>query len=106
MKQKNITPPYIISAQITFLVSTLWVLDYLLSYQWGRSALTSTQILRIIVSNLEQADAELGSTAIFIIFSRYLLCFGILWPILSWIISMLSWIKSLFSQKDKRDYTE
>jgi hypothetical protein len=106
MKQKNIIPTYIIAAQISFLVSTFWVLDYLLSYQWGRGPFNSTQILRIIVTNMEYADAALGSTALFIIFSRYLLSFGILWPILSWLLSILSWIISLFSQRNKRHNIE
>lgn len=98
MKQKNITPPHIIAAQITFLVSTIWVLNYLIRYQWG-TAVFSTQILEIIISSMGQADAALGSTALFLILSRYLLSFGILWPILSWIIG-------IFSRKNKRIDTE
>jgi len=66
MKQKSFTPPYVLAAQITFLISTLWVLSYIRSYEWGSSMFGSflgTQIYEIITSSVTEADSELGEGA-------------------------------------------
>ena len=104
MNKKGFIPPYILAAQITFLISTIWVLQYLTNYEWGTrfmGTFIGTRIFDIITTSMKDADHELGSTALFIIFSRYLLSFGILWPVLSWIISIFYALIDKNSDKEK-----
>jgi len=100
MKQENTTPSYILAAQITFLISTIWVLIYFTSYSWGLYGY-GPSIFEIITTSVTEADSELATTALFIILSRYLMSFGILWPFLSLIISKTHASKEKRSDKEE-----
>ncbi|MFA7407392.1 MAG: hypothetical protein WCY93_06075 [Anaerolineaceae bacterium] len=97
MKSKDYIPPYILAAQTAFLISTFWVLDYLKSYGWGYYYFKE-QIYKLITSSVALADSDIGVIALFIIISRYLISFGILWPILTWVFSL---VYREFSKKNK-----
>jgi len=104
MKKKGFTPPYVLAAQITFLISTFWVLSYILTYSWGITifgSFSGPSIYEIITTSVTRADQELATIALFIIISRYLLSFGILWPIISWILGILYNLTSRSTKKSK-----
>ncbi len=100
MKQENTTPSYILAAQITFLISTIWVVNYFLRYSWGPYGY-GPSIFEIITTSVTEADSELATTALFIILSRYVISFGILWPALSLIISGIHASKKKRTDKEK-----
>jgi hypothetical protein len=88
MRKHQGTPSYIIAAQITFLLATLWVWEFLTRITYGSQYFTFS-IRELVFSGLN-GDGEIGAFGLFVVVTRYLISFGVIWPLLTWLLTFIA----------------
>jgi hypothetical protein len=88
MGKHHDTPIYIKAAQITFLLATLWVWEFLTSITYGSQYFTYS-IRELVFSGLN-GDGDIGAFGLFVVVTRYLISFGVIWPLLTLVLTFFA----------------